>query len=591
MYRKFVAALVVVVAAVGAVASPVRAADVNNFTISDYRVHMKLGRDGEKRSTLEVTEQITAEFPNYNQNKGLVRFVPNEYDGHTVSFELLSLTRNGQTEPIWDEYTEGGNAVVETGTDDYLLGPQTYEFKYTLRDVTKFYEDTGKTELYWDAIGVDWRVPIQNASITLDIEERLHGEVQTDLQCYAGYSGRNDLACEVGAPIRESLGEYEVTAENLRPKQGVTIALGFAPETFTQYQYTLFERVREIQKAAEIPVAIGMGVLATIVAIVSVSRNRTSRRKLGTIVPEYLPPKNYSVTVAGRMVPGAHQVGPAQLIDFAVRHYIKLREVKPKSFWRKAEYEIEVMKDVSELASEEREILSDMFGHIPAVGVKLELKTLQDNIAYGQRVQDNVQKLQHLVRKTYGLREKDEALQKWWLPAVGMTAVVALLVWSWFPLIGGVFLLVILVASYRTTPKGIELVRYLQGLKLYIKVGEAERLRYLQSPEGAEKVREVVKGVDTPAQRVVLYERVLPYAILFGEEKEWSKQLGDLYDQARKQPSWYSSNTGTWSAASFASSMSSISTSTASAASASTGGSSGGGSSGGGGGGGGGGGR
>ena len=43
------------------------------------------------------------------------------------------------------------NTVVETGTEDYILGKQTFVFTYTLRDVTKTF-DNGQ-ELYWDPNG------------------------------------------------------------------------------------------------------------------------------------------------------------------------------------------------------------------------------------------------------------------------------------------------------------------------------------------------------------------------------------------------------------------------------------------------------
>jgi uncharacterized membrane protein YgcG len=139
------------------------------------------------------------------------------------------------------------------------------------------------------------------------------------------------------------------------------------------------------------------------------------------------------------------------------------------------------------------------------------------------------------------------------------------------------------------TDEGLALRRYLLGLKMYISVAEEERLKMLQSPEGAEK-----SGVNAndPGQMVKLYERVLPYAILFGQEKEWNQRLGQLYESAHTTPDWYSgASLMAFNAAAFTSSMNSLTTSISSsgASSSSSGGSGGGGFSGGGGGGGGGG--
>jgi uncharacterized membrane protein YgcG len=139
------------------------------------------------------------------------------------------------------------------------------------------------------------------------------------------------------------------------------------------------------------------------------------------------------------------------------------------------------------------------------------------------------------------------------------------------------------------TEKGAALRDYLEGLKLYIGVAEAERIRLLQSPDGAEKVGSV--DSDNPKQLVKLYERVLPYAALFGYEKEWLRQLGAYYDAGAGQPDWYAGN-GAFNAVVFASALNTFSDQSASygtSSSSSSGGSDGGGFSGGGGGGGGGG--
>ena len=109
----------------------------------------------------------------------------------------------------------------------------------------------------------------------------------------------------------------------------------------------------------------------------------------------------------------------------------------------------------------------------------------------------------------------------------------------------------------------------------------------LQSPEGVEKIGSSDPG--DPAQLVKLYEKALPYAVLLGQEKEWTKRIGDYYEASDSSPNWYSGNTA-FNAAVFATAMSGFTSSvSATSASSSSGGSSGGGSSGGGGGGGGGG--
>jgi uncharacterized membrane protein YgcG len=154
------------------------------------------------------------------------------------------------------------------------------------------------------------------------------------------------------------------------------------------------------------------------------------------------------------------------------------------------------------------------------------------------------------------------------------------------------------------TAAGAELRDYLAGLRLYIDLAEADRLRVLQSPTGAltsayrpvESALTPTAGLNSPDSElkiVKLYERVLPFAVLFGLEKNWSKVLGDYYDRSGAQPDWYVGSHG-FNAALFATGIGAFASSTTAAwsgsgSSSSSSGFSGGGSVGGGGGGGGGG--
>ena len=92
-------------------ATPVLAANTDNFRITNYDVHMELGRDEDKTSTLRTTLTITADFPP-NQNRGIAPIFVKTYDGHSTSFNLESVTDEQGTalEYHWegDELRIGG---------------------------------------------------------------------------------------------------------------------------------------------------------------------------------------------------------------------------------------------------------------------------------------------------------------------------------------------------------------------------------------------------------------------------------------------------------------------------------------------------
>ena len=66
------------------------------------------------------------------------------------------------------------------------------------------------------------------------------------------------------------------------------------------------------------------------------------------------------------------------------------------------------------------------------------------------------------------------------------------------------------------TMKGLEMSRYMEGLEMYIRMAEADRMKMLQSVEGADT---------SPEGIVKLYEKLLPYAAVFGLEESWMDEM------------------------------------------------------------------
>ena len=559
------------------------ASQTDNFTITKFDAEYSLGRDSENRSTLAATWRITANFPP-NQNHGIAPIFVRNYDGHSTSFSIKSVTdeRGASLKYSWN-----GNELRIGDKDTYVRGEKTYVIKFTQRDVTKHYKDTGRDEFYWDVIGNEWRVPMENVRVSMKIDRSLQAAQRGELFCYVGRYG-STKRCDVSG----DKGETVTNVSRLNRREGITMAVGFNSGTFAEYQESLVERLIKIWAMVQIPASI----LAVILMIWCGWRYRRlfgRKNELKPIPPEYLPPNQASVLASAYilkkydalMVKGSAKV--AQMLDLAVRHYIKLYEVKKASFLRSAQYEIEIVKDLTELRPEESEVVRDMFGSsMPSPGQRLNLKKLQNSMSYAARTRDDDRNLKNLVCGKYGLCEQKpvnkRAVQRW---ALGVSIIGILLL---SPLLLAVAaILFALSFGWSLTDEGLALRRYLAGLKMYIGAAETERLQMLQSPEGAEKVK--VDASDEK-QLVKLYERVLPYAVLFGQEKEWSAQLGKYYEQVGEQPDWYSGQ-GAFNAAAFAAGMSSLSSvaSSASDYSSTSGGSTGGGFVGGGGGGGGGG--
>jgi uncharacterized membrane protein len=109
------------------------------------------------------------------------------------------------------------------------------------------------------------------------------------------------------------------------------------------------------------------------------------------------------------------------------------------------------------------------------------------------------------------------------------------------------------------------------GLKEYLRVAEADRIKFHNAPEKKPEV----------------FEKLLPYAMVLGVEKQWADQFKDIYTQ---EPQWYQGGTpGHFNTSAFVGSLGSFSSKAGSTLASSPSTSAGGGGSSGGGGGGGGG--
>ena len=89
------------------------------------------------------------------------------------------------------------------------------------------------------------------------------------------------------------------------------------------------------------------------------------------------------------------------------------------------------------------------------------------------------------------------------------------------------------------TEVGNKVYYELQGLKIYIKTAEKHRIEFHNDPKK-------YRGV---------FEKLLPYAILFGLEKKWIKEFKDIYTE---QPDWYRGDMSTFNAYLLMDSISSV---------------------------------
>ena len=186
-----------VMGSLGLYTQPAAAASVNNFTITSFDASYHLARDNENRSVLTTTETITARFPQSNQNHGLERAIPTEYDSHPVRLTIESVTNENGVEQEYHTIKQGDLSILRIGSASrYVHGLNTYKITYKQTDVTRYFGDTDRDEWYWDLNGTEWNVPINAFNATITFDPKIEAVLTGDSACYQGAYGASD-ACTI----------------------------------------------------------------------------------------------------------------------------------------------------------------------------------------------------------------------------------------------------------------------------------------------------------------------------------------------------------------------------------------------------------
>ena len=599
------------------VALDARGTGVDDFEFDSFDALYELTRGDGGRSELRTVETLVAVFPEYDQNRGIRRALVSDYKGHSTGIDIVSVTdENGAPRP-YEVSGEGEFTIVTIAVPQgqYVHGEQTYVIEYTQSDVTSTATDltdgVTRDEFYWDVNGTGWRQPFGEVSATVRVGAELRAALTGEARCYYGYEGSSDTCT-----IDGDGGEFTASVRDLFPYQNMTVVLGFDEGTFAGAPFWTYVPI-----LALVAIALALfGLILAIVVRVVFWRDAPGR---GIVVAQYEPPAGLSTMLAANIVGRPKKGMAATIVDLAVQK--NLRILEHDQGWSKV---FGVQRLSSEgLAPDEQRVMGALFSINPFsfAGV---LPGLRNIFSIGgsmpQPVADPAGEVRWLTKgdtvlgqqvvaltkavereaEAGGLRRKPSARPILLVVGAFVLAGIMLIIQTvaggddersiaigviglnavpWLAVFAGG----LLARRRPLTTKGAELREHLEGLREFIRVAEADRLQMLQSVSGAERI-----STSDRTAIIKIYEKLLPYAVIFGLEKEWAEEIAKYYDTSTP-PDWYSGSTGFHVAAfsaGIASLSSSVSTSySGSSGSSSSGGGGGGGSSGGGGGGGGGG--
>jgi uncharacterized membrane protein len=378
--------------------------------------------------------------------------------------------------------------------------------------------------------------------------------------CYYGPHGSTNK-CQMVSGVGET---YSFSAPGiLNPGDGLTVAVGFSKGFVAAY--TAADATKGAVSAySRWLISLLLPLLTLIGSLWYWYRKGRDPKGAGVIVPQYDVPDGLTpMEVDGIVNENVDTRGiSAQIIYLATKGYIKINQLEDRfiRLIKTTDYELVRLKSASGLVNAfDQKLLDSLFAQNVAPTAPVQSVKLSDLelVFYKKAAAVVTSVLDSLLNKGYyknlgtmnmgGGRFVLIGFMAIWMSAFfGILFGGVLFGGNPFPIMVGIFASVIVygVVSHfnpAKTEKGVATKEYLLGLKMYLQIAEKDRLQFHNAPEKKPEV----------------FEALLPYAMVLGVATIWAKEFEGIYTVP---PSWYSGPSGvSFSAITFAHTMTSFS--------------------------------
>ena len=459
---------------------------------------------------MRVEEVLTAEFPSYDQNHGIDRCIPDKYRGiKSLDKSSFQVSRNGVSEPF-STYSENNMTCFRIGSkSSYVHDTQVYSISYNLTNVILQPDNSENQELYWDINGTGWDQPFYNLTATVHLDPSVSAAFTGNTSCYVGAYGTSGATATSRCKTETSADGTAITfsaLDTIAPRETMTVDVEFRPKVFT---------IKKDLTPLFVLGGILLGVLALVAASVRSHLKAKSRNAEKLSVanspkpPQYVPPKDLSVAEAATdwFKTPSGDLKIATLLELAVHHKIELEKAEKTSKILKRKSNVWKIhaKNLDSILPEEQNVLDILNGGSKvSTGDIVEVKTQSYSSHVARLATSYLSNVESALLSKHLFEEKKA--RKFFLLAPKYNK------------------------YEKRTKQGIETSNYLDGLKEYISLAEKDRIKFLHS----------VPNLDVSNSGIAkLYEKLLPYAIIFGCETSWLEEMNKYYQMSDvSDPDW-----------------------------------------------------
>jgi uncharacterized membrane protein YgcG len=544
-------------------ARTVHASDYSSRSIDKYTATYDIHKDG------STDVEVDLRF-NFNTEPGhgpYVTYITREpYDSKNDRFYPISnIHASSPTGAPAGTYESTSNGWLEIkigdanqgdiqGVQDYVL---TYTIKGTLNETMASEIDPNVVpaqdkpvydEFYWNVIGGDWTIPLDNLTIIVK------GDVGAiDLRCFTGGYGSTG-ACTSAALAG---GVATFTQTHLDPYTGMTVTVGFPPGSFDTTP--IVRNKSDLLYAFSLNAGTGIGFLlvlgAGVLLLSRAIRGKAIDEQYAGLTPGLAPVKgddarivkrdyHSPVAVEFQPPPGLRpgQLGTlidekadvrdvtATIVDLAVRGYMRIDPVDPGK--KKTDYTLVKLREADGAMVEyEKTLFDGLFDGAESVTLSSVKTTFASTLA---KVQTEMYK--NVTQLGWFRGNPSTARTAWGFAGFGILALGVLLTWltaaigPWalvpLPIVlVGVMVIATIKAAPARKAEGTRVLAQAQGFELFLSTADGNKLRF---EEGSD-----------------IFSMYLPFAIAFGVADKWSATFEKLAAEGHRlaEPTWYGGQT------------------------------------------------
>lgn len=534
---------------------------VNAEQINSFDSQIAINKDG----TINVKETITYDF-GYLQKHGIYREIPyvkTNKDGKKFELKFSNFSVTDENDNDFSFVTAYINEQIirlKIGDANRLIsGIHTYVISYQVSGALTYFSD--HDELYWNVTGNEWKVPIDVSTAAVGLPPGIKKE-DIKTSCYTGYSGSLGNFCS--SFINNQTAVFNTTVP-LGSYQGMTVVISFPKNIVAVLEPKEFVSFWDTPIGKLVGLVIGLLALLWYVGLPFFivykwfKSGRDPKSTVGVTTAWFDPPK----TQDGKRFLTPGEVGTlgdetvdmkdisATIIDLARRGYLIIDERKKGDFYlvRKKEFYNDpelldfekillaaIFTDTKNLLDNLGDVLSK-FSATGGISVSYSFPAKKTtDVNNPDRFQEALKNLQkkgiddEVRLKNLDLAQGIEAVKSSLYEDVvkeGMFAKNPQSIRTGYYVLAGVavftgniFLALVAFFFGRAMPSktvfGVEAKNVAFSLK-----------NFLSSQK---------RQLEFQADKQMMFERLLPFAIAFGVERIWAKRFADIN---LSQPSWY----------------------------------------------------